>query len=331
MATIRKLRGRWQAQVRRRGLPPRAKSFDSKVEAERWARQLETELDRTGILPNLRPAETTTLRTILERYMREVSPQKRGAKVETVRLKALAKRAICFRTMATLTTRDLATYRDERLMTVSSSTILKELNLISHAIDTACREWGIQIPSNPCKLVRRPAPPKGRTRRLEGDEEQQLLAGTAGGRNPHLHDLVVIAIETGMRRGELLKLDWQHVNLDEGVAHLPDTKNGESRDIPLSSRARSTLRGRWDAQGQPSTGRALPTSESAVVQAWGHLCKRTGIANLHLHDLRHEAVSRLFERGFNVVEVATISGHKELRMLTRYTHLRARDLVARLG
>ncbi len=87
----------------------------------------------------------------------------------------------------------------------------------------------------------------------------------------------------------------------------------------------------WETQGEPREGRALPTSESAVHQAWGHLCGRVGIEDLHFHDLRHEAVSRLFERGLNVVEVSTISGHKELRMLQRYTHLKASDLVARLG
>lgn len=331
MATTRKLRGRWQAQVRRRGLQPRAKSFDSKAEAERWARQLETELDRTGALPDLRQAESTTLGAILQRYISEVSPTKRGGQVEIVRLRALVKKPIAHRTMATLTARDLASYRDERLTTVATSTVLKELNVISHAIDTAIREWGIHMPANPCKMVRRPSPPKGRSRRLQGDEEQRLLAGTAGGRNPHLHDIIIMAVETGMRRGELLGLDWRYVDLSAGVATLPLTKNGESREVPLSSRARSVLQTRWEAQGQPSTGRALPTTQSALVQAWGHLRRRVGIADLHFHDLRHEAVSRLFEKGLNVVEVGTISGHKELRMLQRYTHLRASDLVARLG
>jgi integrase len=331
MAIIRKLRGRWQAQVRRRWPQPRAKSFDSKAEAERWARQLETELDRTGALPDLRLAESTTLGAVLKRYINEASPTKRGGQVEIVRLRALAKQPIAHRTMATLSARDLASYRDERLTTVATSTVLKELNIMSHAIDTANREWGIHTPANPCKLVRRPSPPKGRSRRLQGAEEQRLLAGTAGGRNPHLHDLIIIAIETGMRRGELLGLDWRHVDMGAGVATLPLTRNGESREVPLSSRARNLLQTCWEAQGRPSAGRVLPTTQSALVQAWGHLCRRVGIANLRFHDLRHEAVSRLFEKGLNVVEVGTISGHKELRVLQRYTHLRASDLVARLG
>lgn len=141
MATIRKLRGRWQAQVRRRGMAPRAKSFDQKADAEKWARSLESELDRCGMLPDTRVAESTTLRSILERYMIEISPRKRSAHTEISRIKALLRRPLCQRTLALLSTSNLATYRDDRLRTVSPSTVIRELNTISHAIDTAMRDW----------------------------------------------------------------------------------------------------------------------------------------------------------------------------------------------
>lgn len=330
MATIRKLRGRWQAQVRRRGMAPRAKSFDVKADAEKWARSLESELDRCGMMPDTRIAESTTLKSILERYIAEVSPRKRSAHTEISRIRALLRRPIVHRTLALLSSSDLATYRDERLKTVSASTVIRELNTISHAIDTAARDWDIYLHRNPCKLVRRPSPPRGRNRRLGPDEEQRLLDSADSGRNLFMRNLIVLAIETGMRRGELLALDWAHIDLERGIAHLPMTKNGEPRDVPLSTRARDTLKRVWEGQGSPSVGRALPTSESAVVQAWGHLCGRAKISGLHFHDLRHEAVSRFFELGLNVVEVSAISGHKELRMLARYAHLRASDLVSRL-
>lgn len=334
MATIRKLRGRWQAQVRRRGMAPRAKSFDQKTDAEKWARSLESELDRCGSMPDTRVAESTTLREILARYIIEVSPRKRSAATEICRIKALMRRPICHRTLSLLSTSDLATYRDDRLKTVAPATVTKELNSLSHAIDTAMRDWGIHLHKNPCKLVRRPPAPKGRNRRLVADEEQRLLDAADNGRNEVMRDLIILAIETGMRRGELLSLDWAHIDLDSRVAHLPSTKNGSSRDVPLSTRATMVLQRLRESQGAPSSGRPLPTSQSAVVQAWGHLCGRAAITGLHFHDLRHEAVSRLFERGLNVIEVGAISGHKELRMLsryTRYTHLRASDLVSRLG
>ncbi|WP_306424617.1 site-specific integrase [Methylobacterium thuringiense] len=307
-------------------MQPRSKSFDAKSDAERWARSLEAELDRNGALPDMRPAEKATLAQILTRYRDDVSPKKRSAVTEIARINAILRRPICHRTMTLLSTSDLAAYRDERLKTVAPATIIRELNTISHAIDTARREWDIHLTTNPCKLVRRPSPPKGRTRRLEGDEEQLLLAAADKGRTPYLRPLIVLAVETGMRRGELLSLQWEHVDLDRRVAHLPLTKNGTCRDVPLSTRAVDTLRSL--RTGESAT--VFSTAPNAVRLAWERLTRRVGLSDLHLHDLRHEAVSRLFEKGFNVVEVASISGHRELRMLQRYTHLRAADLAARL-
>ncbi|TXN07332.1 site-specific integrase [Methylobacterium sp. WL103] len=327
MATIRKLRGRWQAAVRRKGMQPRSKSFDAKSDAERWARSLEAELDRNGALPDMRPAESMTLAQLLTRYRDEVSPTKRSAITEIARINAILRRPICFRTMTMLSTADLAAYRDERLKIVAAATVIRELNTISHAIDTARREWNIHIAQNPCKLVRRPSPPKGRTRRLEGNEEELLLIAADRGRTPYLRPLIVLAIETGMRRGELLALRWEHVDLDRRVAHLPMTKNGTSRDVPLSTRAVDSLRTLRTGEGAT----VFSATPNTVRLAWERLTRRVGMSDLHLHDLRHEAVSRLFEKGFNVVEVASISGHRELRMLQRYTHLRAADLAARLG
>ena len=326
MATIRKLRGRWQAAVRRKGMQPRSKSFDAKSDAERWARSLEAELDRNGALPDMRPAESMTLAELLTRYRNEVSPTKRSAITEMARINAILRRPICFRTMTLLSTADLAAYRDERLKLVAPATVIRELNTISHAIDTARREWSIHLATNPCKLVRRPSPPKGRTRRLEGNEEELLLDAADKGRTPYLRPLIVLAVETGMRRGELLALRWEHIDLDRRVAHLPLTKNGTSRDVPLSTRAVDTLRTLRTGGGAT----VFSAAPNAVRLAWERLTRRMGLSDLHLHDLRHEAVSRLFEKGFNVVEVAAISGHRELRMLTRYTHLRAADLAARL-
>jgi integrase len=331
VATIRKLRGRWQAQVRRKGMAPRAKSFDQKSDAEKWARSLETELDRCGALPDTKVAEATTLAQILTRYRDEVSPRKRSAVSEVARINAILRRDICHRTLALLTTSDVAQYREARLRTVAAATVTRELNTISHAVDTATRDWGIYLPRNPCKLVRRPSAPRGRDRRLLPGEEARLLAAVDHGRNIYLRPLIVLAIETGMRRGELLGLEWKDVDLEIGVAHLQLTKNGEARSVPLSIRARRVLQSLRDERTDTSEARPLPTTASAVAQAWGHLRVRAGMPDLHFHDLRHEAVSRLFERGLNIMEVASISGHKELSMLKRYTHLRAVDLVAKLG
>ncbi len=328
MATIRKLRGRWQGQVRRKGMQPRAKSFDSKSEAEKWARNLEAELDRCGSMPDTRLAEQMTLHDLLTRYRREITPIKRGAVMEGFRIGAMLKRAICYRTMALLTPADIALYRDERLKTVSGSTVLKELNVLGHAIDIARKEWGVHLPQNPCRMIRRPTPSRPRDRRLQEGEEQKLLDAADTGRNPYMRSLIILALETAMRQGELLSLAWGDIDFGRRIVHLDMTKNGESRDVPLSKRALETLQ----RLAEERTGDlVLPISKSSAGQAWGHLRGRAGSPDLHFHDLRHEAVTRLLERGFNVIETATISGHKELRMLQRYSHLRAVDLVDRLG
>jgi integrase len=330
MATIRKLRGKWQAMVRRKGLAPRAKSFEKKADAERWARDLEVQVDASGVLPDTRQAEQTTLADVLRRYRDEVTPQKRGAEHERIRINALIRRDICHRTLTTLTSADLSSYRDQRLKTVGPATVIRELATISHALDVAQREWGIHMPRNPVKLVRRPSPPRGRTRRLEGEEHGLLLDACAAGRNPWMEPLIVLAIETAMRRGELLSLCWENIDLVRRVAFLPMTKNGECRAVPLSSRAIAALeplRARLDAP----EGLVFPLSPNAVKLAWQRIRERAGLPDLHFHDLRHEAVSRLFEKGLGITEVSTISGHKELRMLQRYTHLRAEDLALKLG
>lgn len=316
--------------VRRKGVAPRCKSFDKKADSEKWARELENQVDACGFLPDTRPAEQTTLGDILKRYRDEVSPMKRSAKTEIIRLNAIIRRDVCHRTLAMLSSSDLAAYRDERLKSVAPATVIRELNTISHALDIAQQEWSIYLARNPAKLVRRPSPPKGRTRRLAGDEEQKLLDACAKGRNPLLKPIIILAVETGMRRGEILSLLWEHVDLQRRVAHLPQTKNGDSRDVPLSSRATSTLQSLADDQSRHPE-KVFPVSGNAIRLAWEHLRERTGMGDLHLHDLRHEAVSRLFEKGLDIMEVSTISGHKTLSMLKRYTHLRADDLVAKLG
>lgn len=316
--------------VRRRGVPPRAKSFNKRGDAERWARDLEAEADRSGWIADTRLAEKMTLGQLLERYLKEITPAKRSASSEAPRLKALMTRDICHRTLAKLTSSDLAGYRDQRLKTVAPATVVRELNTLSHAIEIAQREWGLWLPRNPVKLVRRPSAPQGRKRRLEAGEEQRLLDACDRGRTPLMKSLVILALETGMRRGELLGVRWKHVDLDRRTVHLPITKNGDSRDVPLSRRATQTLT-ELRVNAAHDAELIFPLTGNAVRLAFEHLRVRAGLADFHFHDLRHEAVSRLFEKGLNIAEVSAISGHKELRMLQRYTHLRAADLVARLN
>ncbi|WP_431320822.1 tyrosine-type recombinase/integrase [Rhizobium sp. YTU87027] len=330
MATIRKLRGRWQAQVRRRGMKPRCKSFDSKLEAEKWARDLEAQVDRFGAAPDTRILESTTLGELLERYQREVSPTKRGSIQEIQRIDVLRRHELAYRTMIGLSQQDIASFRDERLRSVAPSTAVRELAILSHVIEVAIRDWGLPLSRNVVKLVRRPVIRNERSRRLTGDEEQRLLDGCDAGQISFLKTLVILAIETGMRRGEILGLMWSDISHNRRVITLTMTKNGSGREVPLSQRAFQALV-EWKERAEVDQSTVFPTTAGALEQAWRRLLARSDVKALRFHDLRHESVSRMFERGLNMIEVSSVSGHKELRMLKRYTHLSADALVGRLG
>ena len=337
MATITHRKTSYQVQVRRKGYPTLSSSFTTKRDAQAWARQIENELDR-GLFLSRTEAEKQTLGDILERYRREVSPTHKGCANESICIKALKRDAVCMYRASALSGKLLAEWRDRRLQAVSAATVNRELNLISAAINVARKEWGVHI-VNPVALIRRPPAGKSRARRLCSDEIQRLQAalsvserqpeGTKGGgaRNHWIAPIVSLAIETAMRQGELLKLMWQDINFSDRTAHLRDTKNGESRTIPLSSSAIELL----SRLPHSITGRVFPVTKGAVHQAFQRACKRAGILDLRFHDLRHEGVSRLFEIGLNPMEVASISGHKTLAMLQRYTHLKATELVKKLA
>lgn len=173
--------------------------------------------------------------------------------------------------------------------------------------------------------IKRPPDGKPRERRLRDGELSKLLNGCTGGRTKLLAPAIELAIETAMRRGELLSVHWRDVDLKRKTLHIRETKNGRSRTIPLTPRAVDLLKG---LAGE--TGAVIPWSANALRLAWERLRVRAGINDLHFHDLRHEAISRFFELGLTVPEVASISGHRDMRMLMRYAHANAEIVAARI-
>ena len=196
-------------------------------------------------------------------------------------------------------------------------------------INTGTTEWGLEkvLRTNPVSLISKPRAPRPRDRRLEAGELERLLA-TGASPNPWFRPVVLFAIETGMRGGEILSLCWEHVQLDKRYVHLPDTTNGDSRDVPLSPVALELLRDLLRNKNPDQL--VFPIHYEALKSAWRRACDRAEISDFRFHDLRHEAASRFFEKGLNVMEVAAITGHKDLRMPQRYTHLRAEDLALKL-
>lgn len=327
MASIRQRGDTWQARVSRRGFKTEVRSFAARQDALRWARALEAEIDR-GSYVSTSLAQRTTLKDLIERYVREVLPSMKGARDDRIRLNAIMKRGISQLSMVGLTPQQVARYRDERLLEVAPGTVIRELAYLSSIINHSRREWGIHV-ANPVASIRRPSTPPGRVRTLSVAEEGALLQALQplGRRSLWMRPLVIIALETAMRRGELLALRWDHVNLEVRTALLPDTKNGERRTVPLSSAAIEVLR----LLPRAITGTVFPMSRYAVAAAFSHAVDRAGIRDFHFHDLRHTAITRMANKLPNVVELAAVTGHKNLRMLQRYYHPDAANLAVKLG
>ena len=327
MASFRK-RGpwQWQAQVRKKGQPLQTRTFETRALAEQWARAIEVEMDK-GVFVSRVEAESTTLKELLERYLAEITPRKKGAASETNRLRALMRLQLALRYVAGIRGMDIARFRDERLRKVTPSTVKRDLVLLGHVFEVARKEWGIYV-QNPVRDIRLPTDNRPRDRRLQAGEEARLLAACEQARNPWLLPIVQLALETAMRQGELIRLRWEHIDLNHRTAHLPDTKNGESRTVPLSTTAIRVLR----ALPRSLHGPVFPgLTTEAIKRAYIRAVRRACIENLRFHDLRHEATTRLFEKGLNIMEVASVTGHKDMRMLRRYTHLKAEDLARKLG
>ena len=324
MAYFEKRASGWRAQIRRKGWKHVAKTFRTKAAAERWAREVEQEMDvRTWVDEDSQAPKT--LEGLLIRYLNEVAVKKKGYEEEQYRLKTAIEDPMAKVPLEKLSPSMLASWRDKRLQTVSNSTARKDLAILNYAIGFAIREWGLIIRTNPLDNVARPSAGKPRDRRLNSNEHECFLSSFNTCRNLWIKPIVLFAIETAMRRGEILELMWQNVNLEKRTAFLPKTKNGEARAVPLSEKAVSILR------ALPiQSDRVFDTTAYAIRMAFGRAVKRAEIENFRFHDLRHEATSRFFEKGLNVVEVSSITGHKDLRMLNNYTHLKAEDLALKL-
>lgn len=338
MATLRERGGRWQARVTRRGHLPESRTFDTHEAALKWARAIETEMDR-GTFVSLREAERTTLADALLRYADEVSPTKRAAAEDIAKLKHLARQRVAKLSLANLTPKAIAQHRDLRLASVSTGTVLRDLAVIRSVLNHARREWGYAI-DNPVERVRLPPAPPHRDRVLSPDEETRLLEVLTPGalrsadgtfsketRDRWIKPMVVVALETAMRRGELLSLTWGNVNLLRRTAHLPMTKSGRPRTVPLSTRAVETLQ----ALPRSLDGRVFPVRHWTVEQVFERAVKLAGIDGFRFHDLRHTAATRLAEKVPNLIELAAITGHSNVNMLRRYYHPSAESLAAKIG
>tara|TARA_Y100000588_G_C14245992_1_gene921441 strand:+ start:141 stop:1121 length:981 start_codon:yes stop_codon:yes gene_type:complete len=325
MASIKRRNGKYQVTIRRKGYAPLYKTFISLSIARKWITVTEADMERQLF----QSTSQVTVNEILDRYIQQILPTHRNGGIsERYRLQRL-KGEFGKLPLHRLTPMVIAQYRDMRLASVSSSTVRRELGVLRSAINIATREWGITLAVNPVAAIKMPIDNLHRTRRLEPGEQAQLLAGASD----QLQRIIVLALETALRRGEILNIYKQDIDWSRRTLHIPTTKTDQPRTIPLSTTAVEAIGAQLRTAQNVLPIKATPLFSlrtDSLTRAFLRACRRVGITNLRFHDLRHEATSRLFEKGLNPVEVATITGHKDTRMLMRYTHLRAEDLVVKL-
>lgn len=281
------------------------------------------------------PRPESPLSAILTYYVQTISPTKRSHKTEIYRIKAISD-ILGDLTLEDVTPMHVVAFRDKRLATphprnpaktLATSTVRLELMLLSHVYSTAITEWGMDTLTNPVLKIRKPKAPPGRARRLTALEEKKLLRAAIRHPNHEFFAIVMLALHTAMRQGEILGLLWENISWTKRTAFLPMTKNGDAREVPLSQKAYAILDGHLTRK---SEGKVFTYTTSGIKSTWRFFVKQQAINDFHFHDLRHCAISSLLERGLNTIEVAAISGHKSMAMLKRYSHLFAYKLVAKL-
>ncbi|MHB0888052.1 tyrosine-type recombinase/integrase [Acidithiobacillus sp.] len=337
MASINRRGKYWRVQIRRQGYPYLSATFDTKAEATAWAFKKEAELDRQTPAEVCQRLEARHYRLAdaLLRYEMDVLPDKKP----TTQKRELGIMADLKATFGDLALLEISGQRLALMVKhwerpseahpkgLGPHSIRLYLALISHLYTIARSEWGMADLVNPVPLVRKPKLPRGRDRRLAGDEEERLLA-VCEGTNPELADIVRFAIETAMRQAEIMNLTWDRVDFRNHTVFLQDTKNGESRLVPLSVAAEECLKRQRERRGTDPKGRVWGYTTDGMRASYFKALKKANIDGLTFHDLRHEATSRLCERGLPIMTVQAITGHKSTQMLKRYTHISPGALVA---
>ncbi|MDE3020557.1 MAG: site-specific integrase [Pseudomonadota bacterium] len=382
ISRVKKRGNQWFCRIKRTG--PNGIAHDlchsdaSRIKVEIWEKKVIQAIDtgnfqRKDFIQKKKTAEfdpiharTITFSEALERYKSTITIHKKGAEKEAAKIGKLQRddlteySKLADRPLIELGASNFALWRDERIQKGSApATVRRYLAIVSHLYVIARKEWGMKDLTNPISDISKPKVKNERSRRLDPKEEQYLRAAMidnpdvkiyAGVRNnKYIAPIVSFALETAMRQGEILSLKWEQIDINKQTAYLMDTKNGEDRSVPLSSRAITILESLQDQHTRRLKGRVFATTQTALRQSWVRAikrakrayisgCKNTGqeiehgfLENLRFHDLRHEATSRLAEMVPNVLALASITGHKDLKMLKRYYHPKTEDLAKMLG
>lgn len=340
MASIHRHRDKYQVRVRRKGLPTITKTFHKLSDAKEWATLQERQADRGELGPDRKILETIKLADLVTRYMDTILPGKKAGHKEAEMLTAFLRHRICKKPLSDLSASDFMKWKEERISgkgyrkPITAKSAKRMLSPVQRLLQVAMDEWDVPLRENPLSRFKLKVIDNKRQRRLREGELGRLLEAGKKTRNPLIVPIIMFALETAMRRGEILALRFRDIDLERHSATVRESKNGYSRTIPLSPAAVAILTDAISRMGndeKAKNGRLFTTTPVALRLAWDRLTKRADIEDLNFHDLRHEAISRLFELGLTVPEVASISGHRDMRMLFRYAHANHASIRAKFG
>ncbi len=313
----------YRVRVRRKGYTTQTATFSKLSEARRWGQITEGAVldSRHFSVPE---AKRHTLTDVIERYTREVLPHKKPSTIPTQTLHLhWWQTHLGHSLLADITPAILVEHRNILAHGRANATVVRYLAVLSHAFTVAMREWQ-WCDDNPVRKISKPKEPRGRVRFLSDDERQRLLDACLVSRNPYLYTVVVLALSTGARRGELLALRWSDVDFKRGILTFRETKNGETRAVPLTGYALDVLTKHAKIR-RLTTSLVFPDNKGmkplSMRSAFEGAVKRAGISNFRFHDLRHSAASYLAMNGASLGEIAEVLGHKTLAMVKRYAHL----------
>mgnify|MGYP003132577778 CR=1 FL=1 len=344
MATIRKRGKKYLAAVRKSGVPPISKSFDTRQEAKKWATKIEVEIDSGRPQQKRKKLGKVTFGDLIERYIEEVDPFNKFCESKLVTLR-LTQREFGSTLLSSLTIKKVIEYAKQRRLGsdakkgVAPSTLNTQLQYMGELIEFARVSWDIDLGSNPARDARYAlskmklvGPSRKRDRRLRPGEYERLLEAAKGHWVSHF---IVIIVYNAMRLGEIHGLVWEDIDFNRRELIIrnrkdPNHKEGNDQTIPMADETWSLLHGLWHTSKKRGRVFCQVAEAGSVSDKFADVVSIAAIEDLHFHDLRHEACSRLFEKGLSIQQVSLISGHRSWDTLKRYTHLRAKDVLPAL-
>lgn len=324
----------YRVKVRLKGFPVQSATFERLTDARKWAQDIESAI-RGGRHFKTSEGKRHTLAQLVDRYIKTVLPTKPKSQVKQTAQLEWWKQQIGAYALADVTPSLIVQHRDKLVegITVrgkprSPATVVRYMAALSHAFSIAVKEWG-WIDDSPMRKVSKPRESRGRVRFLSDDERDRLLIACRESSNPYLYPVVVLALSTGMRHGEIMGLTWDDVDLTRGRAILHETKNGERRAVAITGHVLELLKElgkvrRIDSNLLFPSRENRPQKPQKPVDLrtpWEAALKKADIQDFRFHDLRHSAASYLAMNGASLAEIAEVLGHKTLEMVKRYAHL----------